>query len=257
MDPEPLTQVADWLRNARSVVALTGAGISTESGIPDFRGPQGVWTRDPKAEALSDIRFYVADPELRKRAWQGRLNHPAHGAEPNAGHQALAEMERQGLLHALITQNIDGLHLVAGSSPQRTVEIHGTMRDYICLDCGSRGPMADALARVRAGEEDPACVDCGGILKSATISFGQSLVPADLARAEDAAAASDLFLAIGTSLTVYPVAWLPERALQSGARLVMINAQPTPLDGRAQAVLRGSIGEILPALLERVATLPT
>jgi NAD-dependent deacetylase len=255
MDLDRLTEVAGWLRSARSAVALTGAGISTESGIPDFRGPQGVWTRDPKAEALSDIRYYVADPELRKRAWQGRLNHPARGAKPNAGHRALAELERQGRLRALITQNIDGLHLAAGSSPDRTIEIHGTMRDYICLECGSRGPMADALARVRAGEEDPACTDCGGILKSATISFGQSLVPADLARAEDAAAASDLLLAIGTSLTVYPVAWLPERALAAGARLVIINAQPTPLDQRAHAVLRGSIGEIMPALLERVATL--
>jgi NAD-dependent deacetylase len=257
MDVEQVNQVAAWLRQARSVVALTGAGISTESGIPDFRGPEGVWTRDPKAEAMSDIRFYVADPELRRRAWQGRLHHPARGAEPNAGHRALAELERQGRLHALITQNIDGLHLVAGNSPQRTIEIHGTMRDYICLDCGSRGPMADALARVRAGEDDPACADCGGILKSATISFGQSLVPADLARAEEAAAASDLFLAIGTSLTVYPVAWLPERAIASGARLVIINAQSTPLDERAHAVLRGQIGEILPGLLERVATLPS
>jgi NAD-dependent deacetylase len=250
-----VAQVAAWLRNARSVVALTGAGISTESGIPDFRGPQGVWSRDPKAEALSDIRHYVADAELRKRAWQGSLHHPARGAEPNAGHRALAELERQGRLHALISLNIDGLHLVAGSSPERTIEIHGTMRDYICLECGSRGPMADALSRVRAGEEDPACTDCGGILKSATISFGQSLVPADLARAEDAAATSDLFLAIGTSLTVYPVAWLPEAAITSGARLVIINAQPTPLDDRAHAVLRGQIGEILPALRDAVRDL--
>jgi NAD-dependent deacetylase len=257
VDAEPIARVAGWLHTARSVVALTGAGISTESGIPDFRGPQGVWTRDPKAEAMSDIRFYVADPELRKRAWQGRLHHPARGAKPNAGHRALAELERRGHLQVLITQNIDGLHLVAGSSPERTIEIHGTMRDYVCLDCGSRGPMADALARVSAGEADPACADCGGILKSATISFGQSLVPADLARAEEAAADSDLFLAIGTSLTVYPVAWLPERALASGARLVIINAQLTPLDDRAHAVLRGSIGEILPALLEEVGTLPS
>jgi NAD-dependent deacetylase len=256
VDEELLRQVSAWLQRAERVVALTGAGISTESGIPDFRGPDGIWTRDPKAEAMSDIRHYVADAELRKRAWQGRLHHPARGAEPNAGHRALAELERQGRLHTLITQNIDGLHLAAGSSPERTIEIHGTMRDYVCLDCGSRGPMADALARVSAGEEDPACSDCGGILKSATISFGQSLVPADLARAEEAAAASDLFLAIGTSLTVYPVAWLPERALASGARLLIINAQSTPLDQRAHAVLRGQIGEILPALLERVATLP-
>jgi NAD-dependent deacetylase len=251
-----LNDVVGWLARARHAVALTGAGISTESGIPDFRGPQGVWTRDPKAEALSDIRFYVADPDLRRRAWRGRLNHPARGATPNAGHRALAELERMGRLQLLVTQNIDGLHLAAGSSRERLVEIHGSMRDYVCLSCDARGPMADALDRVRAGEDDPACRDCGGILKSATISFGQSLVAQDLERAEREAAASDLFLAIGTSLTVYPVAWLPERALQNGARLVIVNAEPTPLDDRAHAVLRGQIGEILPALVEQVAALP-
>ena len=251
-----INDVVGWLARARHAVALTGAGISTESGIPDFRGPQGVWTRDPKAEALSDIRYYVADPELRRRAWQGRLNHPARGATPNAGHRALAELERMGRLELLITQNIDGLHLAAGSSRERLIEIHGSMRDFVCLSCGARGPMADALDRVRAGEDDPACLDCGGILKSATISFGQSLVAEDLERAEQESAASDLFLAIGTSLTVYPVAWLPERALRNGARLVIVNAEPTPLDDRAHAVLRGQIGEILPALVEQVAALP-
>ena len=256
MDDELLERVAGWIRQARHAVALTGAGISTESGIPDFRGPQGVWTRDPKAEAKADIRFYVSDPSVRRAAWQTRLEHPARGARPNAGHRALAELERQARLATLITQNIDGLHLAAGSSPVRTIEIHGTIREYACLDCGARGPMADALDRVRAGDPDPACLDCGGVLKSATISFGQSLVAADLERAERAAAESDLFLAIGTSLTVYPVAWLPERALSSGARLVIVNAEPTPLDDRAHAVLRGQIGEILPALVDRAAVQP-
>ena len=256
MEPEVLEPVAGWLRNARNVVALTGAGISTESGIPDFRGPQGVWTRDPKAEKRADIRFYVADPAVRRSVWQTRLNHPARGAEPNAGHRALAELERQGRLATLITQNIDGLHLAAGSSPERTVEIHGTMREVVCLGCGARGPMDETLERVRSGEDDPACLDCGGILKSATISFGQSLIPEDLQRAEDAAAGSDLFLAIGTSLPVYPVAWLPERAMAAGARLVIINAEPTPLDGRAHAVLRGQIGQILPALVKLAAAQP-
>ena len=247
-----LDEVAAWLRSAGISVALTGAGISTESGIPDFRGPQGVWTRDPKAEARADIRYYVSDPEVRRSAWQTRLNHPAREAQPNAGHRALAELEALGRLQLLVTQNIDGLHLAAGSSTERTVEIHGTIRDYVCLSCGDRGPMGDALARVRAGEEDPACRACGGILKSATISFGQSLVPADLQRAEQAAASADLFLAIGTSLTVYPVAWLPERALAHGARLVIVNAEPTPMDDRAHAVLRGQIGEVLPAIVSRL-----
>jgi len=251
-----INDVVGWLARARHAVALTGAGISTESGIPDFRGPEGVWTRDPKAEALSDIRYYIADPELRQRAWQGRLNHPARGATPNAGHRALAELEAMGRLQLLITQNIDGLHLAAGSSRDRLIEIHGSMRDFVCLSCGARGPMADALDRVRSGEDDPACLQCGGILKSATISFGQSLVADDLERAEQESAASDMFLAIGTSLTVYPVAWLPERALRNGARLVIVNAEPTPLDDRAHAVLRGQIGEILPHLVEQVAALP-
>jgi NAD-dependent deacetylase len=253
VDEELIGRVSAWLRRAERVVALTGAGISTDSGIPDFRGPEGVWTRDPKAEARADIRVYVADPEVRRQAWQTRLRQFAGGAQPNAGHRALADLERLGRLSTLITQNIDGLHLAAGSSPQRTIEIHGTIREFVCLDCGLRGPMADALERVRNGEPDPACRDCGGILKSATISFGQSLVPSDLARAEEAAGSSDLFLAIGTSLTVYPVAWLPERALAAGARLVIMNAEPTPLDDQAHAVLRGQIGDLLPALVDQVA----
>jgi NAD-dependent deacetylase len=250
--PIGLETVAAWLSEANSGVALTGAGISTDSGIPDFRGPQGVWTRDPKAEARADIRFYVADRELRREAWQLRLKHPARAAQPNAGHRALAELERLGRLRQLITQNIDGLHLAAGSSARRTIEIHGSIRDYICLTCARRGPMADVLERVLAGEDDPVCLACGGILKSATISFGQQLVAADLARAEQAAASSDLFIAIGTSLTVYPVAWLPERALAAGARLVILNAEPTPLDDRAHAVLRGQISQILPALVAQL-----
>jgi NAD-dependent deacetylase len=248
-----LGDVAAWLIHARRVVALTGAGISTESGIPDFRGPEGVWTRDPKAEARADIRYYVAHPEARREAWQARLDHPALRAQPNAGHRALAELERLGRLELLVTQNIDGLHLAAGSSPERLIEIHGSSRDYVCLNCGDRGPMGDVLERVRAGEADPGCLSCGGILKSATISFGQQLVPEDLARADAAAAESDLFLAIGTSLTVYPAAFLPERALANGARLVIVNAEPTPMDDRAHAVLRGQIGEILPALVAQAA----
>jgi NAD-dependent deacetylase len=246
-----LDQVAAWLAQSRHTVALTGAGISTESGIPDFRGPQGVWTLDPKAEARADIRHYVSDPQVRRDAWQARLRHPGRTAQPNAGHRALVELERLGRLELLVTQNIDGLHLATGSAAGRVVEIHGTTRDYVCLACRDRGPMEEALDRVRGGEDDPACASCGGILKSATISFGQQRVAEDLARAEDAAAGSDLFLAIGTSLTVYPVAWLPQRALANGARLVIINAEPTPFDGRALAVLRGRIGEVLPALLER------
>ncbi len=244
-----LSAVRSWIEAARRLVVLTGAGISTESGIPDFRGPQGVWTRNPEAEKQSTIQHYVADPEVRRRAWQSRLDSPAWGAQPNAGHRALVALERRGKLDTLITQNIDGLHQAAGSSPERVVEVHGTMREVVCLACGERAPMERALARVRAGEEDPPCRTCGGILKSATISFGQSLVAADIARAERAARQCDLLLAIGTKLSVWPVAGVVPVAKDAGARVVILNAEPTDMDGLADAVLRGAIGEILPRLI--------
>ena len=244
-----LDEVAAWLSDSRSTMVLTGAGVSTESGIPDFRGPSGIWTRDPASERLSNIGYYVANPEIRRESWRRRLDHPAWGAKPNAAHRALAELEAAGRLELLVTQNIDGLHLAAGSSPERLVEIHGTIRETACLACGDRRPMRETLARVQAGEEDPACERCGGILKSATISFGQNLDPGLLARAEAAAATAELFLAVGTSLTVYPVARLPEIALDAGARLVIVNAEPTPLDDLADAVIRGQAGEMLTALV--------
>ncbi|HEX7195974.1 MAG TPA: Sir2 family NAD-dependent protein deacetylase [Candidatus Limnocylindria bacterium] len=250
-----IEEVVDWIGAARSAVALTGAGVSTDSGIPDFRGPDGVWTRDPRAERLSNIGYYLADPAIRRESWRRRLEHPAWGARPNAAHRALADLEASGRLRLLITQNIDGLHLAAGSSPERLVEIHGTIRESACLSCGDRRPMTETLDRVRGGDPDPACLVCGGILKSATVSFGQNLDAGLLARAEDFAASSDLFLAVGTSLTVYPVARLPELALEAGARLVLINAEPTPLDDRAHAVLRGRIGDILPALVAASASI--
>lgn len=247
-----LQTVAGWIADAGHVAALTGAGISTESGIPDFRGPDGVWTKDPAAERLSTLQTYLADPEVRRLVWRMRLEHPARRAQPNAGHLALVELERRGRLHTLITQNIDGLHLAAGSSPAVVIELHGNLREVVCMSCGERSPMEPALERVRAGEEDPACAACGGILKSATISFGQSLVPEDLDRARRAARASDLFIALGTSLAVYPVAHLPEEALAAGARLVIVNAAPTPYDDRAHAVIREQIGTVMPALVRRV-----
>ena len=203
---ERIESVREWIGESRRVVVLTGAGISTESGIPDFRGPQGVWTRDPRAEKLSDIRYYMSDPEVRKLSWQTRVAHPAWHAQPNAGHLALVALEKSGRLHALVTQNIDGLHQRAGNSPERVIEVHGTMHEVVCMQCGWRGPMLPVLERVRAGEEDPPCTDCGGILKSATISFGQALVPEVLKRAMQAVDDADLLLAVGTSLTVYPVA---------------------------------------------------
>ena len=244
-----VTVVRGWIEAAERVVVLTGAGVSTDSGIPDFRGPQGVWTRNPEAEKQSTIQHYVADPEVRRRAWRSRLESPAWAAQPNAGHRALVELERRGKLDTLITQNIDGLHQAAGSSPERVVEVHGTMREVVCLACGQRAPMERALARVRAGEDDPPCRTCGGILKSATISFGQSLVPEDLRRAELAARRCDLMLAVGTKLSVYPVNGCVPAAKDAGARVVIVNAQPTDMDSLADVVLRGPIGEILPRLV--------
>jgi NAD-dependent deacetylase len=241
--------VRRWIDAATRVVALTGAGISTDSGIPDFRGPQGVWTRDPEAEKMATIQHYVADPEVRKRSWRSRLDHPVWVARPNAGHRALVALEGRGKLHALVTQNVDGLHLAAGHDPARVVEVHGTLREVVCLDCGERAPMERALGRVRAGEDDPPCRTCGGILKSATISFGQALVPEVLRRANRVAVEADLLLAVGSTLSVYPIAGMVPVARDAGARVVIVNGGPTAMDEIADAVLRGPISEILPEIV--------
>lgn len=244
--------IAEWITEARAIVVLTGAGISTESGIPDFRGPQGVWTKNPAAEKTATLQYYVSDPDVRRQAWRNRVSSEMWRAEPNAGHRALADLEQVGALHVLVTQNVDGLHQAAGSSPERIVEIHGTVHEAKCLECGWRGPMGPVLDRVRAGEEDPLCEECGGMLKSATISFGENLVPEDLARAQAAAERADLFLAAGTSLGVYPAAALPEIALASGARLVVLNGEPTPFDDVAGIVCRDRLGELLPEIVGRL-----
>lgn len=245
-----LAEVRSWLAQAECVVVVTGAGISTESGIPDFRGPQGVWTRDPDAEKLSNINYYLSDPEIRKKSWRSRLESPVWSAQPNAGHRALATLEKRGQLDTLITQNIDGLHQLGGVSPERVVEIHGTMREVVCMNCGDRNPFEYAIKRLQAGEQDPSCELCNGILKSATISFGQNLVEADLIRSEKAARECDLLLAIGSTLSVYPAAGVVPIARQTGARIVIINGAPTEMDAIADAVLRGSIGELLAKLVE-------
>jgi NAD-dependent deacetylase len=246
---EAIDNVRAWLEAAARVVVLTGAGISTESGIPDFRGPQGVWTRDPKAERLSNIHSYMSDPEVRRLSWQSRLAHPAWHAEPNAGHAALVGLERRGRLHALVTQNIDGLHQRAGNSPAKVIEVHGTVHQAMCMSCAWRGPMPAVLDRVRAGEEDPPCQRCGGILKSATISFGQPLDPDVIRRAMRVASEADVLLAVGSSLQVYPVAGAVPVAKDAGARVVIVNAEPTPFDDIADAVLSRPIGETLPLLV--------
>lgn len=248
MPSEPVSDpavVRGWLEAADRVVALVGAGISTDSGIPDFRGPKGLWTLSPKSERMSDISYYVSDPEVRALAWQSRLENPAWTAEPNAGHQALAELEKQGRMAAIITQNIDGLQQLAGSDPVNVIEVHGTVREVMCLACTYQAPMAEALDRVRAGETDPRCFECGGILKSATISFGQNLIPEVIDRAFDEASSCDLMICIGSTLTVYPVALLPGAATAAGAKVVTINGEPTAYDAQADAVLQGDITKTL------------
>lgn len=241
--------VRGWIDEAERIVTLTGAGISTDSGIPDFRGPQGVWTKNPAAEKMATLQHYMADPEVRKRAWRWRLDSAGQERKPNPGHHALVELERRGKLRTLITQNVDGLHLAAGTTPEILVEIHGNMREVVCMSCGERAPMAVALERVRSGEEDPPCRSCGGILKSATISFGQGLVQEDLMRAQEAAEHCDMMLSVGSTLSVYPIAGVVPVARGAGARVVIVNAEPTEMDGLADAVLRGSISELLPVLV--------
>ncbi|GAA3082141.1 NAD-dependent protein deacetylase [Streptomyces roseofulvus] len=235
------------------VAILSGAGISTDSGIPDYRGPNGLWRRDPEAERLVTYGPYMADPEVRRRSWLMRRDTPVLTAEPNAAHRAIAAFERTGG-HALrvITQNVDGLHQAAGVPDRKVLELHGTVRSVVCTACHARSPMAEALERLAAGEPDPACRACGGILKPATVMFGQRLDPVVLGDAMSVAKAAEVFLAVGTSLQVQPAASLAGIAAEHGARLIIVNAEPTPYDALAAEVVREPIGTALPALLERL-----
>ncbi|WP_068928039.1 SIR2 family NAD-dependent protein deacylase [Planobispora rosea] len=226
------------------VTALTGAGISTESGIPDYRGPDGLWRRDPDYEKLVTYDHYMADPEIRRRSWLFRRDSPAWRAEPNAAHRALAALPDAWI----VTQNVDGLHQRAGSPPERVLELHGNMFGAVCTACGARSTTREAIDRVLAGENDPACHECGGILKTTTVMFGQALEPAVLMRAIEAAEECELFLAIGTSLQVQPAASLARVAVEAGARLVIVNGEPTPYDHMADEVINEPIGAAVPRL---------
>ncbi|MFG2924535.1 NAD-dependent deacetylase [Streptomyces sp. NPDC048305] len=238
------------------VAILSGAGISTDSGIPDYRGPQGLWRKDPEAEKLVTYDFYMADPAIRRRSWQMRRTSAAWNAEPNAAHRAVAALERSGTPVRVITQNVDGLHQSAGLPARKVLELHGTARKVVCTRCHARSSMAGALARVEAGDPDPPCTVCGGILKSATVMFGERLDPEVLAQAMAIAKASQVFIAVGTTLQVQPAASLAGIAVEHGARLIVVNAEPTPYDESAQEVVREPIGTALPALLERLAAEP-
>ncbi|MPY33306.1 NAD-dependent deacetylase [Streptomyces adustus] len=239
--------------NKPLVALLSGAGVSTDSGIPDYRGPNGLWRRDPEAEKLVTYEYYMGDPEIRRRSWQMRRGNRALTAEPNAAHLAVAELERAGVPVRVITQNVDGLHQLAGLPARKVVELHGTARKFVCTKCHARGPMEDTLARVEAGEDDPPCLECGGILKSATVMFGERLDPVVLGDALAITKACQVFIAVGTSLQVQPAAGLAGVAAEHGARLIIVNAEPTPYDEIADEVVREPIGTALPALLRGLA----
>jgi NAD-dependent deacetylase len=241
--------VGGWIAAAERVTVLTGAGISTDSGIPDFRGPQGVWTKNPTAEKTSTLQHYLADPDVRRMAWRTRADSKLWSAQPNAGHRAIVDIQRAGKLHGVVTQNIDELHQKAGTDPELVIEVHGTAWWTRCLSCGDRRPMAETLDRVRGGEEDPPCQVCGGILKSDTISFGQALVPEVIDRAMAVSRSCDVLLAVGSTLSVYPAASCVPMAAAAGANVAIINAGPTEMDPLAGAVLRGPISELLPAVV--------
>lgn len=243
------TTASNLLRNAARVVALTGAGLSTASGIPDFRGPQGRWTLDPDAERLSTLSWYLGDADVRRRAWRARAESPHWTARPNPGHLALVDLERAGRLAGIITQNTDGLHQAAGSSPGLVHEVHGNAHRWRCEDCPGTGAMSEMVERVLAGDADPRCPACGGVTRATVILF-EELLDTDVVDAAVALAGDcDLMLAIGTTLTVHPVAGLAPYAVGHGARLVIINNAETPYDDYAEAVLREEIAEVLPRLV--------
>ncbi|MFD5033358.1 NAD-dependent deacetylase [Streptomyces sp. NPDC058220] len=233
------------------VAILSGAGISTDSGIPDYRGPNGLWRRDPGAEKLVTYDSYMTDPEIRRRSWRMRGDSPTLRAEPNAAHRAVRELEQSGTAVRVITQNVDGLHQLAGTPVRKVLELHGTARSVSCTGCRARSSMKEALDRVAEGEEDPRCLVCGGILKSATVMFGERLDPDVLAQALAIAKACEVFVAVGTTLQVQPAASLAGIAADHGARLIVVNAEPTPYDDRADEIVREPIGTALPALLKR------
>ena len=245
----------DLVSNASRVVVLSGAGISTASGIPDFRGPEGVWTKDPHAEMLSTFETWINERSVRVAAWRSRATRRDQHFEPNVAHYAINELARRGALSLLVTQNIDGLHHKARTPSELIVEIHGCSRDALCLRCAHREPIEPTLQRVLDGDEDPTCLQivngsvCGGMLKSATISFGQSLIASDLQRAQRAASNCDLFLAVGTTLAVYPVAGLVAIAANNAARVVIVNGAPTALDDLADVVVTGDISDVLGEVL--------
>lgn len=241
--------VISSLDEARRILILSGAGLSTSAGIPDFRGPDGLWTRDPYAELVSTLSWYLRDDDVRRAAWRRRADPVMWTAQPTRAHRAIAALERAGRLRAIVTQNTDGLHQVAGSSPELVHEIHGSARTWRCEMCGRTGPMTEMLERVAAGDEDPRCPSCGGITRATVILF-EEVLDADVLDASVAAAEDcDAVIAVGTTLGVYPAAGLFPLALEHGAYGVIVNAEPTAFDSEADQVVRGRLDDVLPGLL--------
>lgn len=243
-----IAELTELLRKARRAVVFTGAGMSTESGIPDFRSPGGIWTK------MMPVQFqdYVADPMARRVSWERRfeMEETWNAVKPNAGHLAVAELVRRGIVAAVITQNIDNLHQAAGVPDAQVIELHGNTRHAKCLTCGARAEIADIRAHFDSHGEAPDCKLCGGIIKTATISFGQAMPETEMARAEEASLAADLFLAAGSSLVVYPAAAFPLVAKRAGATYVILNREQTEQDPYADLVLHREIGPTLSQAVE-------
>lgn len=246
-----LQEAVGVLGDSGRILVFTGAGISTESGIPDFRGPDGLWTKvDP--EDFNVTRF-LADSRLRKRRWQMHAQGELWGARstvtPNRGHLAIVDLERAGLLAGCVTQNVDGLHVVAGLAPGRVAELHGNVRTVRCIECGETWPIEDILKRVDAGEEDPPCRRCDGILKPSTVMFGEVLPREELRKAWAFAGMADAALVVGSTVGVFPAAEIPIRIAHEGRPLVIVNQGPTEADHLATVRLEGAAGVLLPALV--------
>ena len=245
---DQLQDAAELMREARKIVVLTGAGISTESGIPDFRSPGSPWLEKPPVNYAD----FISKPEARRQYWETRraLAHQVKTARPNAAHYALAELEHRRILLGIITQNFDGLHHDAGHDPARVIELHGTSREAACTLCGARASMEKLQQRIDAGENDPQCPLCGGYMKTATILFGQHIPTDILTRAKNLAETCDLFMVVGSSLRVSPAANLPHLAVKNDVPLVIVNLIPTPMDSYADVVIREQAGLALPRLVE-------
>jgi len=241
---------SELMKQAHRIVALTGAGISTESGIPDFRSPGSIWQQQPPIS----YHDFISKPEARQQYWQTRRNLSAQviSAQPNAAHLALANLEKKERLTGIVTQNFDGLHHDAGNNPENIVELHGTSRAAACTHCGQRSSIQELQQRVDAGEIDPLCSDCGGFLKAATILFGQRIPDVELSRAKELALSCDLFLVVGSSLKVNPAATLPRFALKNDVPLIIINLQPTHLDDYAEIVINEKAGVVLPQIVSEI-----